>query len=170
MGCYRSIAVDDNSFAHNNLLYSYAKYSKYRPTYGAFSINLTKKELIDIEIIEGIPTVKLEKGKAKWLEASGKKHTYDIRWVNGYLYKDSHSTVSFAQAKEIQKKKEAKIVAQQMGNKRFVGLNHIKQLGACDAGISAFCNRHGLNEEFGYNLGYLKSLNDEYGNKYFNKL
>jgi hypothetical protein len=61
-----------------------------------------------------------------------------------------------AQAYETRKLLAKRIQA--MNDKAFVGIEHIRKTGACEAGIKAYIDRHGLNPELGYNLGYLKSL------------
>lgn len=182
MGCYRElIATKRNKLSftkrHNSTLHEYANSSRYRATYGDLRLRISFQELEKLEKIEGIWTIKTGKGKAKWLEERGSKQYHQVIWVEGWLYKDSHSTVSFAAAKLLQRKKDELLKQKELTekeliqqNKRFVGVKHIKALGACDAGIKAFCQRHNLNSENGYNLGYLKSLNDSYATRYLNSL
>jgi len=52
---------------------------------------------------------------------------------------------------------------------KFVGFGHLSRF-ACRAGIEAFCRRHRINIEYGYQLGYLKSFGDRYAQPFLDKV
>jgi hypothetical protein len=49
---------------------------------------------------------------------------------------------------------------------RFIGFDHRRIAGACDAGVTAFCERNGLNRDYGYRIDYLLGLGDEVAKRY----
>lgn len=103
MGCYRSFYLDNKYFTSCNLLLSYSKGCKYRPTYGELSVSLTKKQLRKIENIGWKPTIIGDIAgikqdypikEAEWLENiyKGKKGC-NIELIKGYVVEDYHSTI-----------------------------------------------------------------------------
>lgn len=169
MGCHRNLKINSKQFKSNDDLDRYANSCKWSPTYGSIKIDLSKKDLKKIQYLEGIWTVVNADGSAKWLEASGSKNTYTVEWIEGYFYGTSHSTDSLREAKRLEQKKIADFIESKKEDKEFIGYSHIRTI-ACDAGIKAFCRRNKLNPEFGYNLGFLKSLNDRIGQSYLEKV
>lgn len=178
MGEMKRLYVNDQLLYTRDETEEYARSCKYRANHGSLRIDLNKTELRNIQNIEGVWTIVNADGTAKWLQESGSKHRYHIAWVTGYVYGTTHSTDSLEAAKsdqakkdalqkENQAKKEAYEKAIAKSNIRFVGFEHIRALGACTPGIEAFCKRHNLNIKHGYTLGYLKSLNDSLGQRYF---
>lgn len=168
MGCYRTLLLNDVPFQWNNSLDTYAKSCKFKPTYGNLKISLNKKELREVKNIQGIWTIGNPDGSAKWLQSSGSKSTFSVDWFAGYLFKDSHSDESLDAAKALQGVKDVQKAAQSMRDGQFVGVAHMRAKGACMEGIRAFCNRHQLDQDLGYNVGYLKSLNDPYAIGFLN--
>ena len=157
MGCYRNIYINKKHFYSDNILDEYSNSCKYRPTYGAVKIVLSKTELEKIENIEGVWTIKGKAHAAKWLDTRGYKGRFEVFLKHGFLFGDTHGD-TLEQAKADFAKKIAARKAEKMKNTKFVGVEHVRKTGACMAGIKAFADRHGLNLEYGYNLGYLKSL------------
>jgi hypothetical protein len=157
MGCYRTLKINGVSFAWNSTLSSYAASCSYSPTYGQVTINLTKTDLINIEKIEGVWTIKGKKHACKWLESFGSKHRYEINIIKGYLFGDTHGT-TLEKAKEDFRKKYIQRKMEKLKNSKFVGVDYIRGKGACIPGIKSFIQRHNLNIEYGYTIGFLKSL------------
>lgn len=169
MGCYRSLIIRGFSrpFAYNHTLSSYANSCRFSPTYGDIDITLTKKELINIEKIHGVWTIKGKQHKCTWLEGTGSKQYYFVKRVDGFLFGESHSDTLIG-AKNLFRKAFLAKKEEEQNNKKFVGINHLQKIGACMPGITAFANRHNLNLEFGYNLLFLKNL--EPNNVFLQKL
>lgn len=136
-------------------------------TYGFISINLGKKEFETIERIEGIWTIRGQNNKAEWLVETGSKQYHELKWEQGFLIGTSHAK-TLIEAQLLQARKE-KTAVKKYDEKEFIGISVIKELGACETGINAFCKENGLNKDFGYTLGYLKSLNGA-GTNYFNRI
>ncbi|PWJ53400.1 hypothetical protein CLV98_12313 [Dyadobacter jejuensis] len=162
MGCYRSIIIKYKgrfmTFAENNILKTYASSCKYAPTYGSITISLTVKELEAIENIDGLWTIKLPDGRAKWLESKGRLQYYEIRFFEGFLFGSTHSEISLKDAENGEVRKLQAIISAIKNDRQFIGYQHVREAGACDPGIRSYCERNNLNIDFGYNLGYLKSL------------
>lgn len=166
MGEYRTLQIKDASRFNSNILNKYARSCKYKPKYGSINITLSANEFKSIQFIEGIPTIKGKNNRCKWLQGTGDKGSYRVVWVHGYLIGSSHSSVSVEDARETERKK---VNYKALGNKRFVGYNDLRNIGACHAGIMQFCNRFGLNPDFGYSIEYLKEIAPRF-NHYFNRL
>ena len=163
MGCYRQLRLNGKVFARYNILEEYANSSRYTPTYGGLCIDLNKAELKRIEQIEGVWTIKGKGNRAKWIESTGRKHRYEVKLVRGWLIGQSHAPT----IEEAERLERLKALREKGIDGRFIGLKHIKQAGACMVGIKAFAERHGLNLKYGYNLKYLKELED---NSFLNKI
>jgi hypothetical protein len=157
MGCYRTLKINGVSFAWNHTLDEYSRTYKFSPTYGQVTINLTKTDLINIEKIEGVWTIKGKKHACKWVESFGSKHRYEINIINGYLFGDTHGA-TLQEAKKDFRKKYIQQKMEKLKNSKFVGVRHIRETGACMPGIKSFAERHRLNVDFGYTIGFLKSL------------
>ena len=166
MGCYKKLFVNGKLFAENHILGDYANSCRYSPTYGNVQIKLNKTQLREIERVQGVWTIKTGENTAKWLESFGRKHTYVVDITDGYLVGQSHGN-TLEDAINRDQAKQAQLKRDRLKNAKFVGVEHIKQAGACQVDIKMFAERHGLNPEFGYNLGYLKSLE---GNEFLNRL
>jgi hypothetical protein len=91
------------------------------------------------------------------LAASGKYRDFSVDFRPGFLLGESHG-LSLEEAQAYETRKQIARHLQAMNDKAFVGIEHIRKTGACEAGIKAYIDRHGLSPELGYNLGYLKSL------------
>ena len=170
MGCYRKLYLNNNQFASNDSLGAYSNSCKWQPTYGSLSIFLNKKQLKEIENIEGVWTIINKDGSAKWLDGVGKKYSYEVKWVDGFVYGRSHSEISLQHAKELEALKVESQIQMMQKDKKFIGKRHITAIGACEQGIKAFCERCSLNIDFGYQLGFLKSLGDKVAMNYLNKV
>lgn len=174
MGCYRSLEIkvgkEFKTLTTNNNLDRYANSCKWRPTYGNITIKLTAKELDALQNIEGIWTIVNSDGSAKWLKSAGNKNTYEVVWGNGFVVGVSHSTISLSDAENLERIKRQAIVNAEQNDRKFIGISHVQKTGACMTGIEAFCNRHGLDCSMGYNLAFLKSLNDKIAERYFAKV
>lgn len=102
MGCYRKFYLDNKYFTSSDLLLSYSRGYKHRPTYGELSVSLTKKQLIKIETIGGLPTIigdvvgviqDYQIKDVEWLENTYKgKKGCNIQLIKGYLVEDYHAT------------------------------------------------------------------------------
>jgi len=174
MGCYKTLYVNGKPFLRVSDTQEYAKSCKYKPTYGSLGINLNKKQLREVVKIQGVWTVKTGKHTCLTIEDKGNKHTYEVNLISGYIFGESHGE-TFEQAKENHiSKRKAKIeyykgiTEQKDLNKRFVGFDHLRKNGACKSGILAFCRKHDLNPEWGYNVGYLRSLENNSFLKHIN--
>lgn len=173
MGCYRSLQIkvgkEFKTLKTFNSLKNYSKSCKWRPTYGSLELSLTVKELNSMQNIEGVWTILDSDGSAKWLVEKGSKNSYEIKWQDGFVFETSHSTVSLEDAIALESRKKETIAKEDQENARFIGLTQIRRV-ACQAGIEAFCRRHHLDIEMGYNLGYLKSFNDSIAMSYLQKI
>lgn len=138
-----------------------------RETHGLVKIIFTKKDLREIERIEGVWTIRGQGLKAKWLESQGRKQYFKLLWKEGYLIGSTHGATKEEALTNERAKKRA--VAGDYSDNDFIGVQDIRKLGACWPGIKSFCQRHGLNPEYGYRIGYLKKLNGA-GTPYFNHL
>lgn len=166
MGEYKYLKLNGVIFTSNHVLNDYAKSCKWKAKYGEIIINLTKKELIEIENIEGLWTIKNEDGSAKWLITPSTKYNTGPIWEDGFLFKTTHSIISLDQAIYNQKRKDLISKSEEDKRKLFVGIDHIRKTGACDPGIRAFCYKHDLNPEHGYTIGFLLDLNDPVAKRY----
>lgn len=178
MGCYRTVELKGKTakgerewmpFVTRHTLQEYAKSCTWRPTYGDISIRLTARELREIRNIEGVWTIVNADCSAKWLEASGSKSSYKVEWRAGFVSGTSHSTISLAAAEALEIRKRQTRAALSQNDLKFVGFDHISRF-ACRAGVEAFCRRHGLDIDYGYQLGYLKSLGDRYAQPFLDKV
>jgi hypothetical protein len=169
MGCFKKLTVNGYTFSIDNTE-RYAKSCKWKPTYGNFEIKLTKKEFKEIQCIEGVWTILGKNNQCKWLHSAGNKQNFHVHFVNGFLVGSSHG-LTIESAMRNNTIKTTTLIKSMTNDKRFVSAEMVnKETGACMVGMQAFCTRTGLNIEYGYNLGYLKTLNDLVANKYLNKL
>jgi len=168
MGEYKSLSINEKNIARVDNTSEYSATSKYSATHGSIHITLSKKEIREIENIGGVWTVRLSNNRAKWLIETGSKQYHNVLWKEGYLVGQSHGE-SLREAQVLEARKERSVTKAKFTDQQYVGVDDIKSLGACNAGIMAFCKKHDLNPEFGYQLGYLKSLNGE-GTNYFNRI
>jgi hypothetical protein len=167
MGCYRTITIKNKNFATNHDINTYAKSCKYSPTYGSINIELSMKQLKQIEFIEGVPTIRLKNRKCLVLVGVGSKSNYFVTLQECFLIGSSHGeTAEIALA--LEKEKRHQVAIKQLKENAFIGVKDIRKLGACELGIDSFCNRNNLNKEFGYRLDFLMELNDS--QDYFKKL
>ena len=157
MGCHKFVHINNTIFARKNETFEYSISSKYRANHGNVNIHLNKTELRNIELIHNIWTIKGKNHTAKWLESTGNKGSYQVNLVKGFIFGKSHGD-TLLEAKATFKKSLMLQQRENLGNDKFIGLEHIKGIGACNAGIKAFIQKHNLNIDMGYNLGYLKSL------------
>lgn len=173
MGCYRTLRMNGEEFATNHYLATYSKSYRFEPTYGDIEVNLTKKQLREVEIIGGIPTIigspTEENPKVRHctiLKQSGSKQYYKLKWKGCYITSDFHGS-SVDMCEQWRKQQAERLLnirtsknREKANLSRFVGLQHSIQVGNCKAGTEAFARKHGLNPEWGYRVDYLISLED----------
>jgi len=166
MGCMKTLTLsiknkDGNvcydTFVSVNNTSEYSLSCKYRALHGKFDISMTKKELIEIENIDGIWTIQGNNHKCKWLESAGNKSSYYVHLIDGFSFCGTHG-YTLIEAKKSFRKKYLQLQKKKMSDKKFIGISKLQNIGACMPGITAFAERHNLNIVHGYNLEYLKSL------------
>jgi hypothetical protein len=167
MGCYRHLFLNGKLLSKNHILREYARSCKFGPTYGKVEIHLTTRELESLENISGVWTIRGNAFSCLALIGSGNKQTYNVGLKKMYLVGESHGE-NIREAFGFEKAKRAYRKAAEANKNKFVGIDHIKQAGACDAGINGFIQRHGINPDFGYKLEYLKELEPD--NSFLRKL
>ena len=173
MGELKSLFVDGKVFCTVNDCREYSGRCKYKAQHGELNIHLKMHELRAIERIEGVWTVRCKGTKANWLQSQGSKGSYRVSLVAGHLVGTSHgSTVAECEALEAEKarSKAEAIIEQTRYMHRFIGFEDRRIAGACIAGVSAFCQRHGLDPEMGYRIDYLLGLGDEEAKPYLERL
>lgn len=154
--------------------HEYSKNCRYKAIHGYNRITLTIKELEQIVIIGGIPTIKLTNDKISEclvLVGTGYKNNYNINFTKAFLTGTYHAKtyqecVDWRNKMYIQRLKErdSTLVARATDNrkreslKRFVGFEHSIKVGNCEIGTKAFAQKHNLDIRFGYRLGYLMEL------------
>jgi hypothetical protein len=149
----------------------YSNSCKYSATHSSHTIELTPGELDNIEIIGGIPTQKTENKKISncfvWL-GLGSKQTYFITKSKNFITSDFHCD-SFEGCRLWRKRMAVNLLKNRheliaiadrfkAAQGRFVGLEDSLRVGNCVEGTEAFAQRHNFNINYGYNLGYLLSL------------
>ena len=137
----------------------YSKGCKYNANHGSISIGLTLNELKSIERVNSVWTISGKDNKATWLEGSGRKGNYQVKKVKGYLIGSSHA-LTIEEGERLEMLKSLDINKNEMG---YVGVVHLKKMGACSVGINQFISKYGLNPSFGYQIAYLKSLEPSNG-------
>lgn len=169
------------TLASYSCMQEYSKSSKYRAKHGSLTITLTVGEIEVAELIGGVLTIiALEKGKiskCKYFEIKGSKHQISTRWVEGFITSGFHAEsyeacVSWRKLRKAslfaQRQREAiskmspeeKAILLERAKSRFVGYQHSRNAGNCHTGTMAFAQRHNLNPKYGYQLGYILSLED----------
>ena len=167
MGDEKFLLINKKIIAELDEREEYAASCKYRASHGSVDIFMTKKDLRNIEKIGGIWTIRLENNKCKVLTGKGKYTGFTVDFETYYLVGNSHAdTLREAQVLEAKKRK---VSSKTFSDKDFISVDNIRKLGACEMGIDRFCEKHNLNKEYGYQLGYLKQLNGA-GTNYFEKL
>jgi len=82
MGCYRNMETKVRGkwmqLAANHDLDTYSNSCTWSPTYGQFTISLTKTQLRNIKKIEGVWTLQNEDGSTSILEETGRKNSYKV--------------------------------------------------------------------------------------------
>ena len=172
MGEIKRLVVDGKEFCTVDNCHEYKGGCKYKAQHGELTIRLKMHELRAIELVEGVWTVRRKGTQASWLRSHGMKSRYKIEFFDGHLVGTSHgSTVAYCE--ELEAKKAECLTRsldtakrEKVSLNRFVGFAHRRMAGACEAGVSAFCQRHGLNPEFGYRIDYLLGLGDEVARGY----
>lgn len=168
------------TLASYSCMQEYSKSSKYRAKHGSLTITLTVGEIEVAELIGGVLTIALEKGKiskCKYFEIKGSKHQISTRWVEGFITSGFHAEsyeacVSWRKSRKAsllaQRQREAiskmspeeKAILLERAKSRFVGYQHSRDAGNCHTGTMAFAQRHDLNPKYGYQVGYILSLED----------
>lgn len=170
MGERKTIEVGEEWFLKVDDTREYSRSSRYTATHGELKIRIDLLSLRKIEKIQGVWTVRRSRNRASWLQSRGTKGSYEVYWVHGYLVGSSHG----ATLEECQLLEAGKATRGYDGQvkrlDRFVGLRDRVVAGACEAGVLAFCERHGLNPDFGYRIDYLLSLNDDVAASYLNRV
>lgn len=166
MGERKTIEVGEEWFLRVDDTQEYSRSTRYKATHGDLKIRIDLLSLRKIEKIQGVWTVRRSRNRASWLQSRGTKGTYEIYWVHGFLVGSSHGkTIEECQLLEAGKATrgdDGKIKRLD----RFIGLRDRVAAGACEAGVLAFCERHGLDPEFGYRIDYLLSLKDDIAASY----
>lgn len=173
MGEIKRLFVDGKEFCTVDNTHEYKGGCKYKAQHGELIIRLKMHELRAIEKIEGLWTVRRKGTQADWLRSHGTRGVYRVEFFPGYLVGTSHgSTVAECEALEAEKErsKEDAITEQARYLHRFIGFDDRRIAGACEAGVSAFCQRHNLNPEMGYRIDYLLGLGDDTAKRYLDRL
>ena len=150
---------------------NYPNSFKYRATHGYHVLTLSIGELGSIEMIGGVPTIIGERvhpkvRKCKILITHGAHKNFKFEWIDSYLTSNFHSATFTGcltwRNNEVIRLKRDKLTLIEMvrKTKRFIGFQHSIDSGNCIPGTINFCERHNLNIEMGYNLGYILSLED----------
>jgi hypothetical protein len=172
MGETKILYVDGKKFCRVDNTHEYKGGCKYKAQHGELTICLKMHELRAIEKIEGVWTVRRKGTQADWLRSHGAKGSYRVEFFPGYLVGTSHgSTVEECNALEAEKAESLArsldaAKREKLPLSRFIGFDHRRIAGACEAGVTAFCERNGLNREYGYRIDYLLGLGDEVAKRY----
>jgi hypothetical protein len=170
MGEVKTIEVGDEWFLRVDDTQEYSRSSKYQAKHGDLKIRIDLLSLRKIEKIQGVWTVIRSGNRASWLQSRGTKGSYEVYWVHGFLVGSSHG----ATLEECELLEAGKAVRAQDGKvkrlDRFIGLRDRVAAGACEAGVLAFCDRNGLNPDFGYRIDYLLSLGDDIAASYLTRV
>jgi hypothetical protein len=173
MGEEKILALDGKIFCFVDNCREYSGGCKYQAQHGTLTIRLEMHELRAIEKIEGVWTVRRKGTQADWLKSHGAKGSHKFEFFSGHLVGTSHgSTVEECNALEAEKERTKSDAATEAARflTRFVGFDDRRIAGACEAGVAAFCERHGLNPEFGYRIDYLIGLGDNVATRYLDRL
>ena len=173
MGETKRLYVDGKEFCRVDNTHEYKGGCKYKAQHGELMIGLKTHELRAIEKIEGLWTVRRKGTHADWLRSHGTKGSYRVEFFGGHLIGTSHgSTVEHCQALEEAKERSRvdAITEQARYLHRFIGFDDRRIAGACETGAAAFCQRHGLNPQFGYRIDYLIGLGDDVATRYLERL
>lgn len=165
MGSITRIRVKGHVLGVYDNTSEYPRGLKYKAIHGIVDINLTVSQLQKIKQIHHVWTIKGKNHKAMWLEDSGRKGSYSVSLIKGYLYGESHGR-TLEEARDLFKQSYLAERAERIKEKekawyakrKFVGLRDIKQTGACVPGIKGFASRHNLNVDYGYRLDYLLEM------------
>jgi len=146
---------------------SYAKSCTWKPTHGYTEIVISLNDLLKIENIDGVLTVKGNDHKCKWITSSGKYGNYEVYFEHGYIWHKSHGK-TLEEAKELHRKRKIAEAKKKMSNHklfdrfkyRFIGIDHLKNAGACDPGINSAVYQLGidLNSVGGIRVDYLLEI------------
>lgn len=168
MGEVRKLLIaGKGEFAKYDNTDSYANSCTWRPTHGYVEITVSLTDLRELELIEGVWTRILADNKVKYINETGKKHTYRPELIDGFLFGRSHATTSKearnlnrrnAIAKARAERKEiADKQAAEKAEKVFIGWNDIRKT-ACESASQSFVKNHGLDKDFGYSAKYLVQI------------
>ena len=170
MGEVKQLVIGEKPFLTVYNTREYARSSKFKATHGELIVTMTFAELRKIECVEGVWTVRLAGGKAQGLQAKGLKGNCRIGWVKGSLVGSSHGK-TFEECQLLEAGKATRCENGKIKRlDRFIGLKDRIIAGACEAGVLAFCERHGLNADYGYRIDYLMGLNDDIAASYLNRV
>ena len=170
MGEHKTIEVGDDWFLKVDDTREYSRSTRYKATHGDLKIRIDLLSLRKIERIHGVWTVRRSGHRASWLQSRGTKGTYEVYWVHGYFVGSSHG----ATLEECQLLEAGKVTRDDNGKikrfDRFIGFRDRITAGACEAGVLAFCERHGLDPDLGYRIDYLLSLKDDIAASYLTRV
>jgi hypothetical protein len=172
MGEEKILVLDGKNFCFVDNCREYSGGCKYKAQHGTLTIRLKMHELRAIEKIEGVWTVRRKGTQADWLRSHGAKGSYRVEFFPGFLVGTSHgATVEECNALEAEKAESMArsldaAKREKLSLSRFIGFDHRRIAGACDAGVTAFCERNGLNRDYGYRIDYLLGLGDEVAKRY----
>jgi len=172
MGETKRLIVDGKVFCLVDNTHEYKGGCKYKAQHGELMIGLKMHELRAIEKIEGVWTVRRKGTQADWLTSHGTKRSYKVEFFRGHFVGTSHGTtieecnaLEATKAESLARSLDA-VKREKLSLFRFVGFDHRRIAGACEAGVTAFCERNGLNREYGYRIDYLLGLGDEVSKRY----
>jgi hypothetical protein len=160
-----------------NTKQEYSKSSKFKAIHGYNEIIISKKHFEKLEIIGGVPTIKLENSKISkclMLIGKGHKNKYQILFKEGFITSTYHSDTfdgceNWRKDEYLRKIKERIFVNENRNVlTKFIGLKHSLKVGNCEIGTKMFAQKHNLDVNNGYRLDYLLSL--EPNNIFVNKL
>jgi len=160
-----------------NTKQEYSKSSKFKAIHGYNEIIISKKHFEKLEIIGGVPTIKLENSKISkclMLIGKGHKNKYQILFKEGFITSTYHSDTfggceNWRKDEYLRKIKERNFVNENRNVlTKFIGLKHSLKVGNCEIGTKMFAQKHNLDVNNGYRLDYLLSL--EPNNIFVNKL
>lgn len=164
MGDIKYLFINNYLFTSLNNEKSYSRNCKYKAQHGTIRVNMTLDELKKIQKIDGVWTILGKNGHAKWLEKHGKYGSTIIAWEHGYCIDNTHAKTMGELKRLLVLKRRATI--NNKDNNFFFGIDDLKRIGACNAGIKAAAEKLGIdtNKVGGLTIGYALELAAKKGN------
>lgn len=161
---------------------TYAKSCSYTGSerHGSIDIVMDMAEIQSAIFIGGMLSILQGSGKiqkCRFFYVDGQKQHLKANWIDGFITSGHHADtyeacVSWRQGRkevlvELRRREQiAKLTTKEKeillerAKSRFVGFQHSIDAGNCSTGTMSFAQRHNLNPKYGYNLGYILSLED----------